>query len=122
AGRFQLRAQGLVVFDDAVVHHGDPAGHVRVRVVLAGRAMRGPARVRDAGAARERPCQVTLFHLAHFAPGAHALDAAFVEPGQAGGVVAALFQGLQAGDEDGGYVTLGDGGDDSTHVSISVNG
>ncbi len=63
AARLELRAQRLVVLDDAVVHERDAPGpraarvragavrEVRMRVVDGGRAVRRPARVRDAGAA-----------------------------------------------------------------------
>ena len=42
--------EGSVVLDDAVMHHRDPAGLVKVRmgVDVAGQAVRGPARVADA--------------------------------------------------------------------------
>ena len=44
----QLAAQFFEVFDDAVVHHGQPAGDVRVGVALGGHAVGGPAGVGDA--------------------------------------------------------------------------
>ena len=44
----QFRAQFGVVLDDAVVHHADLAGGMRMRIELAGHPMRGPARVGDA--------------------------------------------------------------------------
>src|SRR5436189_112299 len=59
--RCGLRAKGLVVLDDAVVHDRDAPGtrrgrvlagavrEMRVRVVHGRRAVRRPARVRDAG-------------------------------------------------------------------------
>ena len=56
AARLELVAQGLEVLDDAVVHDGDLAvARVRMRVVLGRRAVRRPARVRDAGRALEMP-------------------------------------------------------------------
>ena len=50
----QLLAQLPEILDDAVMHDGDAARHMRMGVSLDGRAMRGPARVADAGRARER--------------------------------------------------------------------
>jgi hypothetical protein len=50
----QLPAQRLVILDDAVVHERDlVAREDRMRVAGGRRAMRRPARVRDAGAAGE---------------------------------------------------------------------
>ena len=52
--RDQLRAQRLEILDDAVVHDGDlAAGQMRMRVDRRRRAVRGPARVRNAGAGGE---------------------------------------------------------------------
>ena len=47
--RHERLAQRREVLDDAIVHNGNAAIHarVRVRVDIVGRAMRGPARVRD---------------------------------------------------------------------------
>ena len=49
-------SQGAVVLDDAVVHDRDRAGAVgvRMRVAFGRRAVRGPARVRDADRAVDR--------------------------------------------------------------------
>jgi hypothetical protein len=44
----QLDAQRGMVLDDAVVHHRDIAGDMRMRVTGIGCAMRGPAGVRNA--------------------------------------------------------------------------
>jgi hypothetical protein len=54
AGLAELFAQLLEILDDAVVHHRDLVGGVRMGVVLARTAMSGPARVTDAGHAAER--------------------------------------------------------------------
>ncbi len=50
-GEFLL--QLAEVLDDAVMHHRDEFGHVRVRIGLDRLAVGGPARVTDAGIARE---------------------------------------------------------------------
>ena len=119
AGGLQLGAQAGVVLDDAVVHDRHPAGDVRVRVRLVRHAMRGPAGMRDAGAAGQRVGQVQRLHLAHLALGAHAEDRAVVEHGHAGGVVAPVFERFQAGDKQRGDIALGYGGNDSTHGEAS---
>ena len=77
--------------------------------------MRGPARVRDADVAGERALLDELAELRH-APGAAQALQPLVHHREAGGVVAAVFEALQALEEDGHDVTARDGAHDSTHV------
>jgi hypothetical protein len=107
-----------VVFNDAVVHDADLAGGVRVRVELAGHAVRGPARVRDAGHAVEAGLLLQRVQVLHLALGAQALDSVRGEHGDAGGVVATVFQRLQAFDEVPDDGPLGADADDSAHGSL----
>ena len=51
---FELFAQGFVVLDDAVVHHRQITGEMRVSVALARRTVSGPAGVGDAQATDQR--------------------------------------------------------------------
>jgi hypothetical protein len=131
--RLQTLAQLLVVFNDAVVHHGDAAGlrggarHATVAemgmgVVHRGRAVRGPTGVGNAGAA----AQVLGAHLfqqlghalgaarAHQASGGGRVQAGGVN-GNTAGVVAAVFQPLQALDERGNDVMERNCANDSAH-------
>ena len=62
--------------------------------------------------------QVLRFELAHLALGAQAFQLAVHDQGHAGGIVAAVFQRLQPGDEGGHDIASGHGGNDSTHGSI----
>ncbi len=136
AARQQLGAQRFMVFDDAVVHQGDAAGplgavvgvrahaEVRVRVGHRRRAMRGPAGVGDAGQALQP------FGFALRRQVGHARDAAGAPQrtgrrAQAGtvhrhaaGVVATVFQPLQALHQDGNDVARGDRADDAAHMSF----
>ncbi len=116
---FQPRAQHVRVLDDAVVHQRDRAGAVgvRMRVGHVGRAMRGPARVRDAAAAVHRG---TVHQLAQRrdAPGELArLDARAVQHRHAGRVVAAIFEAGQALQENRDGFPLSDVSDDAAHLS-----
>ena len=71
----QLRAQLLVVLDDAVVDDRDAvARDVRVGVALARHAVRRPARVRDAEVAVRGVGVERVLELAHLADGAQPLD------------------------------------------------
>src|SRR5581483_1843328 len=108
----------LMVLDDAVMHNRQsiPAD-MRMRIALTRRAMRGPARVRDA----ERPLEPGLVR--HVDEVCDATDAAkpvqpAVDDRQSGRVVATVFEFPQSLEEDGNDVTLRDRAYDSTHTSV----
>ena len=93
--RLQLGAQLGVVLDDAVVDHADAPGAVRVGVALGRRAMRRPAGMADAGRAAQRRRVQHRGQVAELALGAAALDMAVDQRGDAGAVIAAIFQAPQ---------------------------
>ena len=121
AGLLQLLAKLFVIFDDPVVDDGQAiVRDVRMRVALGGHAVRGPARVRDADlAVRGIRLDGVLEHL-DLADRAQALELrGAVEHGDAGGVVATVFEPAQSLHEDGDDVSLSDGSDDSAHLDVS---
>ena len=67
---FQLAAQLAEVLDDAVVHHGEPVGRVRMGVVLGRTPVRCPAGVADADRAGERFARELCFEVLELAFGA----------------------------------------------------
>ena len=94
AGLLELVAQLFVILDDAVVDDGQATQRdVRVRVAFRRHAVRGPARVRDADlAVRGVRFDRFLEHL-DLADRAQSLElGGAVEYGDAGGVVAAVFE------------------------------
>ena len=93
--RFEFHAQFCVVLDDAVVHDGHARGAMRVRVALGRRAVRRPARVADAGGAVQRRAIQRGGEMAELAFGAAALDVPIHQRGDAGAVIAAVFQTAQ---------------------------
>ena len=114
--RVRLRAEGDargdeealeldVVFDDAVVHDGDPLvlAQMRVGVDVVRLAVRGPARVPHAHRAAKAPAAVRQ-RLQHLQP---ALGLADLQPlvrrehRDPGRVIAAVFQMLQPVEQDG---------------------
>ena len=118
AGLLQLLAQLFVIFDDAVVDDGQAiVRDVRVCVALGRHAVRGPARVRDADlAVRGIRLDGFLEHL-DLADGAQPLELrGAIQHGDAGGVVATVFEPAQSLHEDGDDVALSDGSDDSAHL------
>ena len=116
ARRAQFVADFLVVFDDAVVDDGDSgAAHVRVGVGFARHAVCRPTGVGDAAVAVDVFGPGFANEARHFADGAAAVNSAVVVDGKACGVVAAVFEALQAFEQDGDDVAFGNAGDDSTH-------
>ena len=102
AQALELLAQGLVILDDAVVYHGNfVAGEMRVGVAFARCAMGGPAGVGDAEAAAQGLLLLGLFQLGDLAGAAQAHQLAIaVDDRDAGAVIAAVFQALEAFEQD----------------------
>ena len=92
---FELKPQLAEILDDAVVNHRDVVGGMRMGVVLGRPAVRGPARVPDAGMARERFGAQSRFKVFEFAFGAAAVEMIAFERGDARGILAAIFQPLE---------------------------
>ena len=92
---FQHLAQLAKILDDAVMHHHDAVGGVRMRVVLGRLAVGSPAGVADAGMARERLGFQPRFEIPQLAFGAAALQMVAFQRGDACGIVAAIFQAFE---------------------------
>jgi hypothetical protein len=111
----QLGAQLFEVFDDAVMHHGEAGGDVGVGIALGGHAVGGPAGVGDADLGAQVGGIGLGGKLGDAADGAQALQLAVLEHGEAGGVVAPVFELAQALEQHGNDVATGNGGNDATH-------
>ncbi len=123
----QLRAQLVVIFDDAVVHDRYPARDVRMGVFLRRHAVRRPAGVRDADVSGKALRPGELFQLGDAPRRAHAPELRVraarrlaVEHRDPGGIVAAILEPLQPLDEDRNDVALGDRADYPAHVLNSL--
>ena len=113
----------LVVLDDAVVHQREFAvAHVRMRVAFGDAAVRGPARVADAQARVEMFGLRGRFHFRHAPGAAHAADVARVrvDHRDARRVVTAIFQSLEAFDEDRNHIAIRDRADDAAHRGVRL--
>jgi hypothetical protein len=116
----QLGAQLVGVLDDPVVHHGDTARGVGVRVRVLRRRLTvgGPAGVPDAGRATEAGRQVggevrdAAAHLADLEPAPH-------PHGDARRVVAPVLETAETLEQDRGRVLWPHVTDDAAHVSLS---
>ena len=121
----QFGAQLFVVFDDAVVYQRDPSRRVgccvrpgrEVRVCVGDgrRAVRGPARVRDAGAGLDVLGRDLGLEFGHPRRAACAPQLAALVHCHTARVVAAVLEPLQAFDEDRNDVARADRADDATH-------
>ncbi len=114
----EILTQLLVILDDAVVDDRDAvARDVRVRIALVRHAMGCPARVGDAEMTGGRCGGQRLGELRDLADGTQPRDrGAAIQHRDAGRVVAAIFEALQALDQDRDDVTSGDRSDDSAHA------
>ncbi len=92
-------AQLAKILDDAVMHHGDAVGGVRMGVAFGRPAMGRPAGVTDADIAAERLLLEPQFQCVQLALGAAPRQHAMVERGDAGGVIAAVFEALERIDQ-----------------------
>ena len=110
-----------VVFDDAVVHDDEGSGAVAVGVgvFFGGAAVGGPAGVADAVGAVDGRGGDDGFEVAELAGGAAEFERGGVRGraayGDAGGVVAAVFEAAQTFNDDGDDRFGADVTDDSTH-------
>jgi hypothetical protein len=117
---FELFAQGFVVLDDAVVHHRNVTGKMRVSVTLARRAMGRPTGVGDTETTGQRLFGQRGFQFADLARTAHAFQGLLVGINRhTGAVIAAVFEALQAFEKDGGDITFSYCADNATHGYFS---
>ena len=109
------------VLDDPVVDDGElvVVGQVRVRVGVGRPAVRRPAGVADAGGAvrHRRRGEIVAQDAELAGPLAHPEVALAVDHGDARGVVAAVLQTREPGQEDGLALPRAHVSDDSTHAS-----
>ncbi len=95
----QLVAQGLVVFDDAIVDQRQFGGCMRMCIGCCWRAMGRPARVRNADISGKRPIGKHLDQIGKLAFGAAPVQRAIVNRAKPGAVIAAIFHPLEPVDQ-----------------------
>ena len=111
----QLLAQLAEVLDDAVVHHRQPVGGMRMGIGLVRLAVGGPAGMADADDAHERLRAQLGLEVAQLALGAPAREPARLQGGDAGGVVAAIFEALERVDQLLRHRLVSENADDAAH-------
>ncbi len=105
------------VFDNAVVHHRDPAGDMWMGVALGRPSVSGPTRMADAGLAGQGILGQHSLKLAQLARRPAALQHAIHQGGDACGVVAPVLQALEALDQTRRGRAGPDNADDAAHGS-----
>ena len=111
----QLVAERLEILDDAVVDQRDRPDDVRVGIADRRRAVRRPARVRDAGAAVERVLVELAREIVELALGPPAVELAMLDRADAGRVIAAIFEPLEPVEQPLRDVRCSDNPDNSAH-------
>ena len=131
AASLQLGTQLVVVFNDAVVDQGNAPetvgrcvrtmGKMRMCVVNGRRAMRGPTRMRNAGARRDTVFLRQPDQLGHPRGAARTQQTAALMHRHAAGVIAAVFKALEPFDQNRDDIALTDGADDATHMLLPMD-
>src|SRR5215470_12052182 len=88
--------QLMKIFDDAVMNHGDPSGHMRMRIDLVRSTVGGPAGVADAGLAEQRILHQPRFQVAEFALGATPGQTPVLKRGDSRRIIATVFQAFES--------------------------
>ena len=97
------------------MHDREPVGGVRMRVGLVRPAMGRPAGVADADRPGERLAREFLFQILQLAFGAAPRQHAVFERGDAGGIIAAIFEALERIDQERRDRFAADDSDNAAH-------
>ena len=116
----QLRPQLGMVFNDTIMHQRHTGGAVRMRVALGRRPVRRPPRVPDPDRSRQRLPLQRRGQIAQLALGPSPLDVAVHQGGDAGAVIAAIFQPPQRIQNDRRGGTGADNPNNATHSVLSL--
>ncbi len=108
-------AQLAEILDDAVMCNRDPLGGMRMGVALGRLAVRRPAGMADADIAGERLARQAAFQRGELTLGAPAAERAVIQRGDAGGVIAAVFEALERFDQVAGDRLTPNNSDDPAH-------
>jgi hypothetical protein len=113
----ELIAQFAEVLDDAVVNHRNPVGGMGMRIAFGRSAVGCPAGVTDADVSSKRLTRESGFEIAQFTLGSTTTEPSAFQSGDAGGVIAPIFEPLEGVDEPGCDRLTPENADDSAHAS-----
>src|SRR3982751_1854691 len=111
----ELLLERQIVLDDAVVDEHAPAGAMRMGVLLGWFAMGRPSRMADPGGPTEALFRQRLFQIDQLADTAADFDFSVMVNRDAGRIVSAIFQALQAIQQNGNRVLITDVSDYPAH-------
>ena len=117
----ELSLQRDIVLDDSIVYDHDSPGAIAMgmRVLFGGAAVSSPAGVADAVGSVQRLEADDFFEITQLALGATDLETVAVAAhGDAGGVVAAIFQATQPFNDDRDHALLTDVPHNATHAQL----
>ena len=114
----ELLAQSPEILDDPVVDDREPRRDMRMGVVLRGLAVRRPAGVADADRAAERRRGELRFEVLQLALGASPVQPAVLDRRHPCGIIAAIFEPLQRGDNRARDRFSPENPDNSTHQIV----
>ena len=119
---FQMGAQGLMVFDNAVMHDGNLALHISMGmgVAVRGFAVGGPAGVADTQASRQRMRLSQRFQRRNASRAFAYANAAVSQHGDACAVVSPVFQSPQPVQQNGLRILRANITYDSAHAFPSL--
>ena len=115
-------AQHIVIFDDAVMHHGHGlAADMGMGVGCGGFTVGGPTGVGDAATAAQLLVLDQGLHLLDLAGGTRPIQAiVLIQDHHAGGIIAAILQALEPLDQNRNHVTLRHRTHDTAHKTTST--
>src|SRR5262249_16411622 len=113
----QLLTQLAKILDDAVMHHREPVGGVRMGVGLSRFSVRRPAGMPNPARTRERLTRKPRLQLTQLALGAPTRELPVFQRRHAGGIIAAAFEPLERVGQRGGGRFSSENTNDSAHAS-----
>jgi hypothetical protein len=111
----ELLTERLEILDDPVVDDRDRPNDVRMGIVDCGRAVRRPTRVGDADGPAERLLREFARKIFELSFGSTPNQLAMVNRADAGTVITAIFEALQAIEQALSDLTFADNSNDSAH-------
>src|SRR3954468_10558114 len=113
----ELITQLAEILDNAVVYHRYLVGGVRMGIAFGGAAVGCPAGVADADVSRQGLARELGLEIAQLALGSPAPGRPAIQSGDAGGIVASVFEPLERIDQRGGDRVTAENAHNSAHAS-----
>ena len=113
----ELITQLAEILDNAVVYHRYLVGGVRMGIAFGGAAVGCPAGVADADVSRQGLARELGLEIAQLALGSPAAELPAIQSGDAGGIIAPIFEPLERIDQRGGDRVTAENAHNSAHAT-----